>query len=223
MAVLLTLSRTLAPSQIADSLQGGGTGWAIGSVVNGGYAPVIDQVANTGAEVLYISHDAVIDPIFNVKFYVASYTLTGATYGGAKTPAQDLTDLIALGQASGSSKNNADGLSGGLWMDMTYTASTAVQFDIGTRPTNVKIFGDNGTDGIDAASAFDLITDACFYTPDNIAKNAPTTAEAGKIGKSDDTVLGNRAEIRLRHYLPQSYPDGGYVQWATVIRYTYTA
>lgn len=223
MAVLLTISRSLTPAQLNDSLQGGGSGWAIGSVVNGGYSPVIDQVANTGAEVLYISHDAVIDPIFNVKFYLGSFTLTGATYGGAKTPAQDLTDLFALGNASGSSKNNADGLSGGLWMDMTYNAATAVQFDIGARPANVKIFGDNGADGIDANSAFDLITDACFYTPDNIAKNAPSAPEAGKIGKSDDTVRGNRAEIRFRHYLPQAYPDGGYVQWATVIRYTYTA
>lgn len=223
MAVTLTISRTLAPAQVSDSLEGGGTGWDIGSVANGSYAPLVDQPTNDGAEVFYFSHDAVIDPIFNVKFYIANFTLTGATYGGAKTPAQDLTDLIDLGNNSGSSKNNGDGLSGGLWMDMSYTATIAQQFDIGTRPNNVKIFGDNGTDGIDIASAFDLYTDAMFHTPDNIDKNAPTTAEVGKIGKSDDTVLGNRAEIRFRHYLPSAYLDGGFVQWATITRYTYTA
>ena len=223
MAVALTISRALNQTPVGDSLQGGGTGLSFGAVANGSYTPLVDQVANTGADVLYYSHDAVVDPIFNVKFYIASFTLTGLTYGGQKTPAQDLTDLINAGNASGSSKNNADGNSGGLWCDMGWQTNVAVQFDASRSVgAPVYIFGDNGVDGTDPSTAFVLHPDACFYTA-GVTKVAALTPEAGKIGKSNDTIRGNRAEIRWRWYLSQSYPDGGYAQVAIVIRYTYSA
>jgi hypothetical protein len=161
MAVSLTISETFGGSALSDALAGGGTGLDFGSVVNNSYAPVVDKTANTGAQNIYVSHNAVDDPITSLKIYIGQFgLLTGFTYGGARTAAGDYTKVKALGQASGSSKNNADGLSGGLWMDMDADVTTANQFDQASRPTLVKIFGDSGTDGIDLASAFTIAADA---------------------------------------------------------------
>ncbi|MGL6123477.1 MAG: hypothetical protein ACRC1W_10755, partial [Shewanella sp.] len=156
MAVTLTISESIDGAAISDSLAGGGTGVDLGSVSNSSYAPVTDRSANTGAQNLYIRHDATIDPITNFKIYLDSYTATGFTYGGAVSAASDYASIKTMGQGSGSSKNNNDGLSAGIWMDMDADASTANQFDQATFPSLVKIFGDAGTDGIDLASAFTL-------------------------------------------------------------------
>jgi hypothetical protein len=64
--------------------------------------------------------------------------------------------------------------------------------------------------------------DAAFYW-NGSAKIAPSAPEAGKVGKSDDTVLGNRAQIRLRYNLPSTASIGGIIQWAWTCVFAYTA
>ncbi len=210
----------------ADALVGGGTGVDFGQVSNGQYAPIISQAGNTGAIVAYINHDAVESPVTELKFYLDNYTTTGFTYGGANSAASDLTNVLAQGQASDESaaaKNNSNGLAGGLWMDMEWDVSTTNQFDISTRSANVKIFGNNGTDGIDMASAFTLSADALLYSADDSAEVDATTPVAGSIGKNNDTVLGDYAKVRFRVYLQNTFPDGGYFQTALQISYAHLA
>lgn len=146
---------------------------------------------------------------------------TGFTYGGADSAAGDFTSLKNLADASGSSKNNADGLSGGLWVEFDADVSQVNQFDQATRPTLVKIFGDGLTDGIDLASAFQIPTDSMVYNapPETLA----SAAVSGSIGKAGDTVLGDAAHIALRIYLPQSQTDGGIFQGELVTAYSFTA
>jgi len=222
MTVLLTLSETLDGAAVADALAGGGTGVDLGSVVNNSYAPVILKSANTGAQNLYISHDAVLDPITDVKTFLQTYGVgTGFTYGGADTAANDFTTLKNLANASGSSKNNGDGLSGGLWIDMDWDASTTNQFDQAGFPTVVKIYGDGLTDGISLASAFALHTAAMVYAaPAETSASSPVT---GQIGKAADTVLGDAAHVKLRIYVPNAYSNGGIVQWEVVTSYSFTS
>lgn len=210
----------------ADSLAGGGTGIDFGQVVNGQYAPIIDQPTNDGALAVYFNHDAVVDPITNLKLYLGSYTLTGFTYGGAASAASNLSDILAEGQASDESagaKNNSNGLAGGLWFDQEWNVSQANQFDIATRSANVKIFGNGGTQGIDAASAFLIGADAMLYSADDAAEVDATTPVAGSIGKNNDTVLGDYAKLRFRVYLRTAFPDGGIFQAALVARFSFTA
>jgi hypothetical protein len=222
MAVVLTISETINGSAVADSLAGGGTGVDFGSVVNNQFAPLIDKTLNTGAKALYVRHNAVTDPITDVKTFIQEYGVgTGFSYGGADSAAGDFTTMRDLGAASGSNKNNGDGLSGGLWIDMDADASTTNQFDQATFPLLVKIFGDSSTDGIDLASAFPIAADAMVYdAPGETVGSAP---EAGKIGKAADTVLGDNAKLKLRIYLPDAYADGGIVQWEMVTAYSATA
>jgi len=222
MTVLLTLSETINGAAVADSLAGGGTGVDFGSVVNNQYAPLIDKSLNTGAKTIYMRHDATIDPITDVKFFIQEYGLgTGFSYGGANSAAGDYTTLVGLGNSSGSSKNNADSLSGGLWIDMDADASSVNQFDQANFPSLVKIFGDSGTDGVDLASAFQLIADSMVYdAPGETLASAPVL---GQIGKANDTVLGDNSKIKLRVFLPDTFTDGGIVQWELVTAYSYTA
>lgn len=229
MAVTLYVQRakSAAGAQVYnDALAGGGTGIDFGQVVNGQYAPIIDAPTNTGAQVVFLSHDAVDNPITNVKLYVGSYALTGFSYGGAVSSANDLSKILAQGQASSESaaaKNNSDGTAGGLWMDMQHDVSTTNQFDISTRSSNVKIFGNGGTDGIDAASAFTLSADAMLYSADDTAEVDATTPVAGSIGKNNDTVLGDYAKLRFRIYLTTGFPDGGRFQASLIVRYSFTS
>lgn len=222
MAVLLTISESLDGTQVVDSLAGGGTGFDLGSVVNGQYAPIISQGSNTGSQILYVRHSATIDPITEVGTFLQQYGVgTGFTYGGAATAAGNYTTMKNLGNASGSSKNNGNGLSGGLWVDMDADASTTNQFDQASFPSLVKIYGDNLTDGIDLASAFTLESDALVYAaPAETLASAPVD---GKIGKDNDTVLGDNAKYKLRIYLPTSFADGGIHQGEWVNKYSYTA
>jgi len=46
---------------------------------------------------------------------------------------------------------------------------------------------------------------------------------AGKIGKSDDTLLGNRGHIKQRFYLHKGATEGGVLQYDFVINYSHTA
>jgi hypothetical protein len=223
MAVSLIISETLGGTALSDSLSGGGTGLDLGSVVNNSYAPLTDKNANTGAQSLFVRHNATIDPITSLKVYLAQYgAFTAYTYGGARTAAADYTALKALGQASGTSKNNADGLSGGLWLEMDSDVATASMFDVATRPSLVKIFGKSGTEGIDLASAFTVKADSMVYnnTGAEVVATAPVD---GTIGKEGDTVLGDNAKLRLRIYLPNAYAEGGVFQAEAVFVFSYTA
>ena len=210
----------------AEPLVGSGTGVDFGQVQNGSYAPIIDGPSNTGAIVAYLNHDAVESPITEVKFYLDNYTTTGFTYGGSATSASDLTNILAQGQTSDESagaKNNSNGLAGGIWVDMQWDVSTANQFDISTRSSNVKIFGNGGTQGIDLASAFDLSADALLYSADDSAEVDATTPVLGSIGINNDAVLGDYAKIRMRTYLTSGFGDGGYFQVALQVSYAHLA
>jgi hypothetical protein len=220
MAVNLTVSKTLGGSAVADVLAGSGTGIDLGSVVNSEYAPIISKAANTGWQALYIRHNATIDPITNVGTFVSQFS---QTYGGAASAAADYTTLKNKGNASGNSANNNDGLSSGLRIehdaDLGNTLGASA-FDA-TR-AQVKIYGDNLTDGISLASKFNLHVDACIYNNAGSPVDA-TTPVTGKIGKTGDTVLGDVAFTKLRFYLETAAPDGGILQWDWTISYSFTA
>lgn len=227
MAVNLTVSKTLDGTAVSDSLDGSGTGVDYGSVTNGSYAPVTDKVANTGKLDLYIRHDATIDPITNFRVSIQQYGIgTGFTYGGADSAANDFTTLTTLGQNSGSSKNNSDGLSGGIWCEMDADATDVTQFDFATNGggngiDTVKIFGDNGTDGIDDASAFTIKADSMVYdAPGETLASAPVD---GQLGKANDTALGDNSKQSYRIFITTAFASGGIIQWEQVYGYSFTA
>jgi len=229
MTVLLTVSETLGGSALGDSLAGGGSGCDHGSTQNSSFSNVTDKPTNAGAQHLYVSHDAVDDPITSLRLFMQTYGVgTGFSYGGADSAANDFTHLKAMGYASGSSKNNADGLSGGYWVDMDADATTANQFDQASFPTLVKIFGDgsgSSTDGIDLASAFTVKANAMIYNapPETVA----TSPVDGQIGISGNTVLGDSAHLKTRLYIPAGgippSGSGGIVQWEIVFAYSFTS
>lgn len=224
MAVNLTVSNTtVTGAEASDALAGGSTGIDFGQVQNGAYAPVISTAANSGQMDIWIKHDATIDPITSVKLYLAQYS---GTYGGAGSALADIATLLAYGAAdTGATKNNADGLSQGLRVDMDWQVSTANQFDY-TResPGNMRIFGKSysGLDGSSLANAFPMHADAMSYYNGSSEIDA-TTPVAGKIGKSTDTVLGNRAHFKSRFCLNTAATSGGYLQASLIISYSYTA
>jgi hypothetical protein len=222
MAVNLTISKILnPPTQVADALDNGGTGLDLGQVVNGAYVPIINQAANTGHQDVFISHDAVVDPILDVKTYIGIYS---QTYGGADTAAGDIATIIAKGQAdTEATANNSDGFSSGLRIEHAgrEIASLGASAFLPTRP-QVSIYGDNGSDGIDLASGFALHVDALVYNNAGSEVDA-TTPVTGRIGKTGDTVLGDQAHVGLRFYLEDAAPDGGVVQWDWVVTYSFTA
>jgi hypothetical protein len=230
MAVLLTVSETIAGSAFNDALEGGGTGIDFGSVINGQYAPITSQAGNTGHQDVFIRHDATVDPITDVKTFVQQYGVgTGFTYGGANSAAADFTKVLNMGNADtmGSGvANNSDGFGNGLHIDMDWDVSTANQF-LGSRVgTFVRIYGDNGGaasgEGKDLASAFDMKLDAMVYNNVGV-ETAPSGAVDGQIGITGDTVLGDRAHPRFRFYLRTDETDGGVLQGELVISYSFSA
>lgn len=104
---------------------------------------------------------------------------------------------------------------------MDADASTTNQFDQASFPSLVKIYGDNGTDGIDLASAFQVAADAMVL--DSGGETLASAPVAGQIGIDNDAVLGDNAKLKLRAYLRSAFPDGGIVQWEYVIAYSFTA
>lgn len=220
MTVLLTVSETFLGSGYADTLAGAGSGIDLGSVINGSYSPLVDQPSNDGAQNVFIRHNATVDPITDVKTFVQQYS---QTYGGANTPANDLATLISKGQASSSSDaNNDDGLASGLHVEMQWNVSLPSQFAASRIGTQVRIYGDAGTQGISLASAFDVIA-AAMVKNNGGSEAAPSAAVLGSIGKSGDTVLGQSAHLRLRFFLEQLANTGGIVQFDYVIAYSFTA
>lgn len=222
MAVNVTISKILnPPTAVSDALAGGGTGLDLGQVVNSAYVPIISQAANTGHQDVYVSHDATVDPIQDCKTFVAQFS---QTYGGADSAAADIATLIAKGQADNeATANNNDGLSSGLriehgGIDISGLGASAF---LPSR-AQVDIYGNNGTDGIDLASAFDLHVDAMVYNNAGTEVDA-TTPVTGQIGITGDTVLGDQAHVGIRFYLEDAAPDGGILQWDWVFSYSFTA
>lgn len=223
MTVLLTVSTTIAGSDVNDTLSGGSSGSDLGQVTNGSYAPVVNQSLNTGWRDWYIRHDAVVDPITDVKFYLAQFT---GTYGGANSAAADFTTVGNYGAAdTGATKDNSDGNSRGLHMDMSWDVTSTNAFDYSREGTGQKrIFGKTytGKDGLSQANAFDLHVDAASYWNGTTEVDA-TTPVTGRIGKASDTVLGNRGHIKRRFYLNTAAIEGGVLQYDFVISYSFTA
>jgi len=227
MAVTLKITATPGGStDIADTLSGGSTGADIGQATNGAYAPIVgEQSANGGAKTLYISHNAVVDPVTNVGFYLAAYS---GTYGGpsSSSPSADLTKVLDAGASdNGGQANNSDGLSNGLHVDMSYSISDSGQFAPSREQTGQKrVFGKT-VGGIRyglQTAPIPLHQDALFFWS-SPSKVAPTAPEAGKIGLSTATDLGSHAQVRFRYYMPSSSTVGGVLQWSLATIYSFTA
>lgn len=232
MAVSLRVSKVLAaPSggyanggaAVSDTLAGAGTGVDLGSVVNSEYTPIISKSANTGWQSLYVSTNATIDAVTEVKSFIQQFS---QTYGGAQNAVTDFTTMKAKGNASGNSANNNDGLSSGLRVehDADLGATLGASAFNGTR-AQVKIYGKDyggGQLGISLATGYDLHVDALIWNNAGTAvdASAPVT---GKIGKTGDTALGDVALMKLRMYLESAAPDGGVIQWDWVLSYSFTA
>lgn len=236
MTVIATISKTSTGAQLADPLSGGGAGYDIGVVRNGSYSGVTDKATNQGAADWWISHDAVNDPLTNVALFVEPYS---QTYGGVRTVGEDYTKLQTLAEATDGSKNNGSGNAGGYAVDMDYDAVIANQFDyinlgpvadsIVTGPGGgaVRYFrrtdGGSLTDeGSSLLTRIDVLSDAMAYEPGTGAI-APSAPLLGNIGKSDDTVLGNRCRLKTRLYLPEAEIEGGETQWDQTLAFTFTS
>jgi hypothetical protein len=221
MTVSLTVAKTMGGAGVSDALAGGGTGLDFGQVTNSEYVPIINQTANTGHQNLYISGDHVVDPITDVKTYIALFS---QTYGGANSAAADYATLKAKGQADNeNTANNSDGLASGLRIEHNGfgIAGLGASAFLPSR-AQVDIYGNNGTDGIDLASAFDMHVDAMVYDNSSVETDASAPV-TGKIGKSGDSVLGDYAHIGLRYYLESAAVDGGILQANFNIGFSYTA
>lgn len=202
MTVTLFVNTAVNPAtQVADVLEGAGTGIDFANVTVGSYSNSIDQTANTGAKQLYAAHDGV-NEISDLKTYIDTFS---QTYGGAVSASNDFNLTKAFGNASGSSKNNIDGNSAGLWIDMNHDVIDTNQFDIILFPSDVKIYGDSNTDGIDFLSGIDFASTAMVQDDGSTSGTVP---ETGKIGPSGNTVLGSNAKFKLRYYFPTSPPSG---------------
>jgi len=218
--VALSASSVFSPvTPYTDALLGGGSGLDFGTGVNGQWTPIINKVANTGSLNIYLSHDG-INEITELKTHIQEYgTATGFTYGGTDTAPNDFTTLSALGAASGTSKNNTDGNSGGIWMEMDADVSAVNFFDKASRPTLVKIYGESAT-GVSLATAFPIVGDAMVY--DSGGETVATSPEDGKIGQSGNSVLGDRAHLYYRAYFPSSFSTGGTLQFELVWTMAFT-
>lgn len=221
MTVNIVIAESLDGAQISDTLQGGGTGLDLGQVGTASWTPVVSKTANTGHQDLYIQHDGAL-PIFGLALFIQQMSVgTGHPYGGGDSAADDYAAMIAMGNTSGSSKNNADGLSSGLWVDMDWNASDATRFDQANFPSLVKIFGDNNTDGISISSAFLVAAEAMVYNNGG-TEDSPSGPVAGKVGASvAPTVFGDAAHVKLRQYLEQNFGQNGYFQFELVAAYSY--
>lgn len=226
--VNLTISETLTGGALADSLSGGGTGLDLGQVINGQFAPVVDIPTNDGYQSVFVKHDATIDPITDLSLYAQQFGVgTGFTYGGANSAGADITKLLNMGNASNSANaNNADGLANGFHIYMDWQVSQPSQFAPARIGTNVRIFGDNGGaatgEGRSLATAFLIHADAMSRNNGGTEVDAGTPV-AGKVGKTGDTTLGDRAHLKTRFYLRTDETQGGVLQWELVWSYSFTA
>lgn len=219
MTVNLVVSKAIGTAEAADSLAGGGSGIDLGSVVNGEYTPIILKSNNTGWQNIFVRHDAVTDPITNVKTFIGAYS---QAYGGAISAPGDFTTLQTKGAGSSTSANNADGLGAGLRVEMDSDLGNtlgASAFDA-TR-AQCKIYGAGGL-GVSLATGYTMHADAAVFNSGGSAIDA-TGPVAGKIGKAGDTVLGDNGLLKTRYYLESAATNGGIIQWDWIVAYAFTA
>lgn len=224
MPVSVIASETLDGAQISDTLQGGGLGGDLGQVGTGSYSPLINKTLNRGHMDVYIRHDDAVNPIFSVVTFIQPMsTGTPYSYGGGDSAANDFAAMKAMGNVSGNSKNNSDGFSGGLWVDMDWDSGDSTRFDQANFPAFVKIYGDNNTDAVDLNSGFEIVKEAMVYNLAGI-ETAPSAPVDGTIGsQTTPTVLGDNAHIKLRQYLRSDFGSNGYFQFEYVVAYSISA
>ena len=218
MSVSITVANTIDGTPVADALSGGDSGIDLGTVTNGNYAPLVDKNLNQGSRDLYIFHDAVVDPITDLKSFIAQFS---GTYGGADSAANDYALVKSIGNTSGNSKNNGDGNSSGIWIAMDADASDTNNFDVANFPTLNKIYGDNVSDGTDLANAFVVNAQAMVY--ESGGEQNATSPVDGQVGISGDTTLGDNAHVQLRIYLAEAFTQGGIIQVDWTLAFSYTA
>jgi len=191
-----------------------------GACLNGSYTPVTDKASNTGEKDVYIRHND-SSKITGVKTFISPIpTLSTYTYLGENSGLTDYNIIKALGDASGSSKNNLDNLSGGLWIDMDRDSDAITRFDQANYPDLVKIYGDDDN-GITIGTAYIIAKEAMAQGGTEINASNPVD---GEIGADGDTTLGEAAHIKLRFYLQLGYSgSGGYCQLEWNIIYTETS
>lgn len=233
-AVLLTVSETLNGAAVSDALNGGGLGIDYGSILNKSYGPLGagGPADNSGFQAAYVRHDGA-NPITNLRTMINQFgTLTGFTYGGAESPSDDFTTLKNLANASGDSKNNADGLSGGVWIDMDSDGATINQFDYanngfsdsgGSEGGNdtVRKYGDALNEGIDINSAFPVKAAAMVY--DSGGESQPSAPVDEQVGEASNSVLGDNFKAKLRGYLPENFDKSGVIQFEWVLIYAFSS
>lgn len=225
MSVALTVSDVfpvVVGSNISDSILGGvgQTGWNIGPVTSGQWGPITSKPSNLGHKDLYIAHDGSAE-ITDLSVFVAQFgSNTGYTYGGSNTAASDYSGITAQGSASGTSKNNADNNSSGLWLEMQYDVSDVNRFDIASRGTLVKTFG-KASEGVDVPSAFLIQPESMVYNSGG--ESGASAPEAGKVGPSGNTVLGDTSHLQFRHYMEQNPSISSFIQYELVYTFSYTA
>ena len=221
MAVSIIASETLDGAQVSDSIQGGGSGADLGQVGTGSYSPLTNKTSNQGHFDLFVRHDGLL-PIYGVTTFIQPMGEgTPYSYGGGNSAAGDFASMKSMGNVSGNSKNNADGMSGGLWVDMDWDAGDATRFDQANFPSFVKIYGDNNTDGISLNSGFPVIKEAMVYGVAGV-ETQPSAPVDGKIGaQGSPLVLGDNAHLKLRQYLRSDFASNGYFQFEYVIAYSY--
>ncbi|MBP98749.1 hypothetical protein CMK18_22605 [Candidatus Poribacteria bacterium] len=226
MTVSLTVSDVfpvVLGTSIANSIAGGGgsqVGWNIGSVTSGQWGPITNKISNLGHKDLYLAHDGT-NKITNFTIHIAEFgTTTGYTYGGSSTAALDYAGVKAQGSASGTSKNNLDNASAGLWIEYEHVVSDANRFDYASRPSLVNIFGKSNL-GISDATGFDLKSESMIYNSSGATvANSPVD---GEIGAAADSVLGDTSHIQLRHYMEANPSLSSTVQYEMVYRYSFTS
>lgn len=223
MVVSLIVSPLINGAQYNDSLLSGTVGAVgadLGKLAAGSYTPIIGiKENNLGFLPLYVRHDGV-NHISNLSLYIQEFGAgTSYAYGGDDSAPNDLANIIALGDASGSSKNNSNGASGGVWVDMDSDADDTNRFNIASRPTEVFTFktgvGDSLANSIPVKSVAMV-----FDSGGDTQASAPVD---GRVGAAGDTVHGDNALIKSRFYVKSSYLASGNIQWEKVFTYSFTS
>jgi len=232
-AILLTVSESINGAVVSDLLNGGGAGIDMGSILNNSYGPLGPggPSDNSGAQNAYVRHNGV-NPITNFRTMIRPFgQITGFSYAGAESPNDDFTQLKNLGNASGDSKNNADGLSGGVWIDMDADVASINAFDFsnngfdsvgGSKGGNdsVRKFGDNLIDGVTLEESFPIKGSAMVY--DSGGETVASAPVDEQLGESGNTVLGDNFKAKIRAYLPDNFDKSGVLQFEWVLVYAFT-
>lgn len=223
MVVSLIVSPLINGAQYDDALISGtigAEGADLGKLAAGSYTPIIGiKENNLGFLPLYVRHDGV-NHISNLSIYIQQFGAgTSYAYGGDDTAPDDLTNILGLGDSSGTSKNNSNGNSGGVWIDMDSDADATNRFNISSRPTEVFTFKTGVGDSL--ANSIPIKSVSMIYN-----SGGDTQASSpvdGRVGAAGDTVHGDNALIKSRFYVASSYLASGVIQWEKVFTYSFVS